>query len=273
MGRQWWWSGRGRSVRVALWSLVLFALVLNLASGQSVFVAEREPLPDKPPQSAPEQRRRLSVDPDAVFTKLVARDAGQVSEALDSLGMSWLSGSEPTDVRFLAVKLDADPDLERVLIVKTGAGRAAASVFKKLDGVWWELGSFGCCAIGGTNPDPFVELRDTVWPGTKDIVAHQGGAQGTGVGEWRLLIYRVWKGQLYKVFDIVESAYNLVESESSQIAYPDTDSYTAPRIIIVDRTTEREHRRAPTCIKYRWDPDRFAFLRASTRRGSCGSER
>jgi hypothetical protein len=240
----------------------------QITSAQHAVVADREPLPDNPPQSTAEPRRKLAVDPDAVFARIVSKDSTQSRRALEELGLSWMAEGEPTDVKLLAVNLDSDSDLERLLIVENDS-EAVALVLKKEDGVWWELGNFLCGGPGGRIVDPFVELKDTVWYGTKDLIIHRGGSQGTGVGEHRLLIYRVWRSRLYKVFDIVESAYNSVQSESSSMTYPDVDSSSSSRSIIVRRTRKVQNRRTTTCMTYRWDANRFTFSQVLPNRTLC----
>jgi hypothetical protein len=257
-------------VAVFRWLLFSTLLAMNLASGQRMVSAEQEPSPDKSPRSAPEQRRRWDVDPDALFVKLVSKDPRQTRGALDRVGMSWFAEREPTDVRLFGVNLDSDPELERVLVVKANLD-SVALVLKKEGGVWWELGGFACCGPGSRDPDSFIELKDTVWYGIKDLIVHQGASHGTGVGEIDLAIYRVWKGHLYRVFNIVESAYTMQESESSRITYPNVDSSSAPRIIVVQRTKEMGHRTTTTCVPYRWDTARFAFVQTPATRNLCGS--
>jgi len=177
----------------------------------------------------------------------------------------------PKEARLFAVNVDSDADFERVLIVTSNLD-AGAVLFKKENGIWWQLGSFTRCASGSQLPDPFVELRQIVWYGTNDLIVHAPGPHGTGVGELRLKIYRVWKGRLYKVFDVVEWAYNLSASESSRITYPGTDSYTSPRVIVVRRSQETQNRRKATCIPYLWDANRFFFVQIPPAQGLCKHE-
>lgn len=143
-------------------------------------------------------------------------------------------------------------------------------MLKKELNEWWEVGGFGCCDPGTQVLDPFIEVKDIVWYGTKDIIVHQVGAHGTSVGEMRLLIYRMLRGRLYKVFDAVESSYNLSGSESTRIVYPDLSSQTGPRILIIHRVAEADGRRSETCHPYRWNSVRFAFIRSSAAEAQCG---
>ena len=240
---------------------------MNLAPGGEVNTAAREPLPELPPKAAPEPRRRLGQDPDALFTSLTSNDALRTRDALNALGLPWLAGRMPPDVRLLAVNLDSDADLERILIVKAGLD-AAAIVLKKETGAWWQLGSFTCC-IGTGQVDPFVELKATVWYGTMDLIVHRTAAHGTGVGEFRLSVYRVWRSHLYRVLDVVESAYNLTSSEESRVIYPNIDSTEAPRVLTIHRVTRMGDRLTTACFPYRWDPAQFVFLRIAAARVLC----
>lgn len=156
-----------------------------------------------PPESTPEPRRKVEGDPDVLFRQIASKNSVEAKDALARLGLSWVAGRQPEDVRLAAINVDDDEYLERVLIVRDGLD-SAATVLKRDGQAWWNLGSFYCCS-GTRALDPFIGLKDTVWYGTKDIVVHQVGSHGTGAGEVRLFIYRVLKAQLYKVLDIIES--------------------------------------------------------------------
>lgn len=240
-------------LRIAILALTVG---LGVAPNQQISV-EIEPQPNRPPQSTPEPRRKLAVNPDSLFPLIVSEDPSQRSKALEVLGMSWMGEMQPTDARLLAVNLDSDQDLERVLIMKSNLN-AAVVVLKNEKGTWWELGSFFCCGPSGRVQEPFVELRQTVWHGTNDLIVHAVGAHGTGVGEGRLMIYRVWKGNLYKVLDISEWEYNMRDSETSRIFFPDMESHASPQVITVIKDSQK--RRKATCIPYRWEVKKFAFV-------------
>ena len=241
------------SLRIAI---VAFTVGLGVAPNQRVSV-ETEPQPDRPPQSTPEPRRKLAVDPDSLFPLILSEDPSQRRNAFEVLGLSWMGEMQPTDARLLAVNLDSDEGLERVLILN-GNLNAAAVVLKNEKGTWWEIGSIFCCGPSRMAKERFVELRQTVWHGTNDLIVHAVGAHGTGAGEGRLMIYRVWKGNLYKVLDISEWAYNMRDSETSRIFFPDMESHASPQVITVIKDSQK--RRKATCIPYRWEVKKFSFV-------------
>ncbi len=210
----------------------------------------------------------LSGDPDALFTQLVSADAKQYQQALAKFEISSTGVGHAHDVRYFAVNLDADEQMERVLIVRINSD-ATALVLKKQNDVWWDAGRFMCCGPSGHMPEVFLDLKQSVWYGTNDIVIRAGGSQGTGVGETHIQIYRMLDGQLFKVVDIVEDAYNMAGSESSHITFPDTNSSDSPRVIAVQRTEESKGRRKQTCVHYVWDSERFVFAQKPSRPGKC----
>ncbi|MEP7367758.1 MAG: hypothetical protein ABI972_31240, partial [Acidobacteriota bacterium] len=143
--------------------LLLFAagLVNSLAAQQHAVVVDKEPLPSKPPQTAPEPRRKLETNPDEMMPLLISNDAAQRRLALERLDVSWFPEGLPTDVRHFALNLDSSEDFERVLMISS-SGQSVAIVFKRENGVWWDIGSFGCC-WPGTGRDFHVEFKQTVW--------------------------------------------------------------------------------------------------------------
>jgi hypothetical protein len=258
-------------VQTGFWAVVTFG-VISAAYGQRL-VVDGEPRPDTPPKLAAEERRKLFLDPDTMYTRLISKDDRLKRETVKGLGESWLAERDFTDVRLFAVNLDADRDLERVLMFRSGGLDGAAVIAKQEDGVWWELGSFRCCGPGGSpRVEPFIELRETVWYGTKDIVVHLGGPQGTGVGERDVSIYRVLRGRLYKVLQIVEWTYNLAGEETSRIDYPDVGSSVGPSVIAVKKTKQVGSRRTVQCTPYQWDRARFAFVQIAPTRLLCGGD-
>ena len=240
------------------------------ASAQDAAVGvEQEPSP-KFLTSAAESRHSLSSSPDSMFPGLLSRDGTEKEAAFNSLGLEFIFRRDPQDIRLFALNIDSDAELERVVIAASNLD-VEAIVLKRENNLWWELGHFVCCGPGSGPNEPFVELRQTVWFGTNDIIVHAGGVFGTGVAERRLLIYRAWRGKLYKVFDTVESAYNLSGSEQIRISYPDTNSHSSPRVIVVHRTKEIRSRRRTTCELFRWDAGQFAFVPTAPQPGLCAA--
>lgn len=252
--------------------VLLISVGVGVALGQVIAAIPKEPGP-KSPQFAAEPRRKLAIDPDTLLPRLLSPEARERADAFTRAGLEIMGDQEPQEVRLLALNIDSDPDLERVLIVKGLGGMISmgAAVYKKENGVWWQLGGFFCCGPGSQPNDPFIEMRQIVRYGTNDIVIHAGGSQGTSAGAWQLMVFRVWKGSLYKVLDIVESAYNFAGPEQTRVSYPNTEHSSAPPVISVHRTKEVRNRRSSTCTQYRWDADRFAFVVLASSRGSCNT--
>ncbi|MBL8210939.1 MAG: hypothetical protein JNK87_09520 [Bryobacterales bacterium] len=235
-----------------------------------IVVAEREGTPSKAPQLPAEPRHSLSLDPDQVLPRLLSTDAAIRSAAFRSLGMEYIADWTPTDVRILAVNLDADDELERVVTARSGTNAEAVALDRQ-EGAWWSVGQWACCGPRATYIEPFLEVRQLVWHGTNDIIVHAGGATGTGVGEQRLSAYRLWNGTLYKVLDILEWAYNWSESEQASVEYPvmeDMDS-SKPRIITVRRVKGQGRRSRVVCERYQWDAKGFLFRPLPAGRGGC----
>ncbi len=194
----------------ATWWIACFVSAVPTLS--QIVEGSREELPRNPPQVAALPAAQARLDPDSALALLDSRDSAQIQSALERLGLAPYSSLPPRAVVLSAVNLDQDRDLERVLQIDMGTS-AAAVVFKKREEGWWQIGVFGCCEARAGVARPFVELRETVWPGTTDLVVHAGGSQGTGVGQMTLGIYRMWQGRLYPVLDVVESAWNWAGSE------------------------------------------------------------
>lgn len=244
---------------------------MEIAAQFSAVALEQEPAP-KSFHSPAEPRRRLSINPDAMFPRLLSRNKPERDAAFKSFGMEFSASTGPEDIRLFAVNLDSDAELERVLLVKSVSNLEATVMKRGTDG-WWEVGHFSCCSLNGGINDPFLELRQTVSYGVNDIIIHAGGSQGLGVAERRLMVFRLWRGTLYKALDIVESANNLGGSEDIRTSYPDTSLFSEPRVITVHRSKETRGRKGPpVCELYRWDADKFAFLRMPPDREHCGSK-
>src|ERR1035437_2458644 len=117
-------------VWIAISPVVALVVTASLVSPQRLVIQNREPLPDKRPVASPVERRKLAVDPETLFSKLVSKQPRQIRESAEALGLSWLADLEPTEVKLFAVNLDSDQDLERVLAV-TGSLRTSALILKK----------------------------------------------------------------------------------------------------------------------------------------------
>ena len=110
-----------------------------------------------------------------------------------------------------------------------------------------------------------------MWWNTNDIVSHSGGSLGSGVGEVHLILHRMGNGEIHKVLDIVESAYDWAHTEQIQVKYPDPDQSSSLKMIIVHRIAEqhRTHQKKITCTPYRWDAKGIEFLPIPTTQSLC----
>lgn len=176
--------------------------------------------------------------------------------------MEYIADRKPTDVRIVAINLDADEELERVVVARAGMD-VEAVVLQEEDGVWWSLGQWMCCGPKAVDVDPFLEIRQLVWHGTNDILVHIPTMWGTGVGERRLWVYRLRNGTLYRVLDIVEGGHNWSESEQARVEYPDaaTMGATEPQMLTVCRVKSQSRRSRGVRERYRWDAKEFVYRR------------
>jgi len=92
-------------------------------------------------------------------------------------------------------------------------------------------------------------LKQLVWHRTYDLIVHGGSSQGTGVGATTQSVYRLLRGNMYKVFDVVEESWNLSSAKSAKVSYP-TEAGDA---IVVRSVGAR-------CEAFHWKSEAFAFL-------------
>jgi hypothetical protein len=186
--------------------------------------------PPANPIAKPEARRRISLDPLTLFRNLLSTSTDDRRSAYRAL--RWDQDDEaspPTDVRLDATNLDADRDLEYVLIVRGSVDNSAAFIFDKDSEGWWEIGQFYCswhCLAD--QAERLIELREIVWYGRKDIIVREQ-AGGTGVEETTLSIYRMYEGRLYRIFQTMEDRYDApiggsgTITQHRQIEFPESD--------------------------------------------------
>lgn len=255
-----------KTVRRYLFAILLFSGVM--AQGLRIEI-EREPLPKMPPATEALPASISPIDPDEAYRDLISGDATRVASAAKSLDIEMLVAPAPGFVRSIAANLDADPELERVLFVESH-GRGIAIVFARKAGIWWQIGNFICGMPSGRCPDEFVEPKQTVWYGTNDIVLHSNVVGGAGgVSQHNLTIFRMFAGQLYPVFDVIEEAYSWRDSESSRIRLHDPDQSHESPMIVVNRTKRLGGKRSTECIPYKWNVEKFAFLPVAPTRALC----
>lgn len=135
---------------------------------------------------------------------------------------------------------------------------------KQIDGKWWRLGDF--LSRKRASLDTFVSLKPLVWPGTYDLVVSSGGSQGTGVGATAQSVYRLLRGNLYKVFEVVDGSWNWTTTESAAVLYPDAEARGPIQVRTIRKTTGRSE--ISKCAVHRWNPAAFVFAPS----GSCGAK-
>jgi hypothetical protein len=239
-----------------------------VAQGLRVEIA-REPLPKTLPISEALPASISPFDPDDAYRDLISGDSTRVASAAKVLDVEMLVLPSPDFVRSIAANMDADPELERVLYIESH-GRGIAFVFARRDGIWWQIGQFICGVPRGRCPGEFVELKQTVWYGTNDIVVHANVIGGTDVSQNDVTIYRLFDGRLHPVLEIVESAYNMRGSELSRIRFHDPGHSSEQATMVIDRTTKRlGGKRTTECIPYKWNVEKFKSLPVPPTRALC----
>jgi len=223
-----------------------------------LLVSPAEPLPTEPPKAAPIERKRLTETPEALFAALNSGDKQRVKAALEDIGLSeWLAYLD--DIGLHAVNLDSDPEKERIITLPN-----VIAVMKRDGGEWWSLGTFICCGTQGLDVRAFAEWRELVGTGTRDILVHQTSIGGNGgAGETRLKAFRIWRGHLYPVFDIVESAHYWLSAESTRISYPQNGR------IVIRRDFTGPKPRKSVCTAMQWNVAAFAFQPSPATNDDC----
>lgn len=219
------------------------------------------PEPVGKPRVPPERRWQVNAEPAVLLQHLIHGTSQQRRSTFKQLGLQLSEEARVTEAQLWAVNLDADQALEWVLCVRVDlgfVGDGAAFVFKQQEAQWWAVGEFLFKSVG-TETVP-IALRSVVWPDHKDIVIHQGGSQGTGVGETTLSIYRLLHGRLYRVLETTKEKWTWTTSESNQIEYPNLVATGAPPVITVRRSEQTGQHRRSSQKKFRWDANQFSFV-------------
>jgi hypothetical protein len=244
-------------------ALILALALATAVSAQFAAVAlDGEPAPQRLPAPFAEPRV-AKIDPDEIYRNIVSGTLEQCKAAYLEIGFVDWSSDEALDVKLMAVNLDEDPALERVLMARNIQFQSVA-IFDWGGAQWKFVGSFLCCGRNASSDrNPFVELRQTVWYGVNDLVVHTGGSMGTGVGESRVSVYRMRGGRLYQVFDNIEDAYNWTSEDQATFRYPDIGR------IQVQRVKRSGQRKAITCTMHSWDSKQFVFVAGPAKPGPC----
>lgn len=200
------------------------------------------------PAAKPEARARISGDPERIY-------------------QAALKGAE--EVRLLAVNLDADEALERVLVRKRDPDEHAA-VYDFDGKTWWRVGEFS--SRDGTD---LVELKGSTLSSRNDLVVRVYG-HGSGFYSTEISIYKMLGGRLYRVFrTIEENNYDTSgpgtkgewHVERRNLIFPVRNEARGSMLIVhrteaVDPDLDAPCRpRSVACSVYRWDYQEFRFLR------------
>jgi hypothetical protein len=261
----------GSEMRVAFIALA----VSVLASGQSLGIQPRqEPRPN--PTSKPLPRRFVGVHPITILSGLLSSSPEQRKQALQQLGDLYTDATERIDASLRAVNLDADPELEYVLIAKGFPTGSTAYVFDRDEEGWWVTGEFSYWWHWDANEaERFLELREIVRYGRKDIIVRDTEG-GTGLKVTELSIYRLNNGLLYRVFQTTEDREDWVVGTNRTdyvhrvIEFPDPDK--DGNVFLVSRYQKRSEfsprtrpdRKIGSCSAFRWDANAFVFVEDKT---------
>lgn len=160
------------------------------------------------------------------------------------------------DIRIYRVQLDTDSALEVVLQFIIPSQGVIGRVLDQDGGGWQVVGKFNSWwRFEAADAESFLEFRETVTPGVKDvIVRHRGG--GTEISGTTLDIYRLRNGVLELVLSVMEQETAMehpsgdVFETNAQIAYMPGRIKT----VALRRPGNRK-----TCISYVWSAARFRF--------------
>jgi hypothetical protein len=267
------------SPRVAFYLLLAVSIFTSALSAQRV-VVRSEPVGHLPEN--PEPMVKVLADPREIAKNMADASEGRRKLALSQLGGDYQLPNDIgrfTDIRLIYTILDESGDLKPLLIYTYNSIYTRALIFDKHDGDWWIVGDFSYSwHWNDEQAERFIELREIVSPGRKDIVVRTMSG-GTGIVTEELSIYRVQGGRTYRVFR-TESL-----SDYAAVGRPGVDSYTERRQLRyfvgddADKPTIAEHftktamlvsRTIPTrpiarsvtsnCRAYIWDTERFQFL-------------
>lgn len=207
----------------------------------------------------PEPVLPLTNSPVEIFRQLVSGSQEQTHQILDEIGLNPLSqDSTVWNVQLIADSIVNSRDLNFLLSVNTGTIRGAM-VIAKSGTAWAEVAGFTCSPY---QQDPFVELKTIVGEDQKDVIVRCGGSLGTNVSEHGIEVYRAREDRMYRIFATIETREDLSGSERAKIEWPDPESNSGIRQIVVTRTKSRKGGKTTTRERYVWEPHRFEFVRS-----------
>jgi hypothetical protein len=235
------------------WSLALLWFTAGQAQYPMV-VADKEKVPATLPADAKRlPRERAEAAPEELYQKILG------------------DGEKIVDVRLLALNMDTDDAVERILM----RGTADAEVFKREKGVWWKLANLGWAAPTPGHTE--IEVRETVFHGVNDIVMKTGYSAGTGVGGSSIQIYRIWQGHLYEVLKIADQ-YDYSFETTSRLHFGGPDRQYSLRSTRTKTYFDGgmgmprppgTPRVSSICTEFAFDAVKFRFAAKRTVAGAC----
>jgi hypothetical protein len=261
--------------RVSYW----LCLVVSLSIESTIALPQhpRVVIPEEregTPTVAAEPHNRSIADPNTIFHNLLSPSEHGRQLALQqlSVGATEFEGHAPevTDARLIWTNLDKNHELEAVVMYTDSRRATHAFVFAKQQNEWWQIGNFHYrWHWNSESAEHFVEFREIVWPGRKDLIVREASG-GTDVVQTELRIYRMYGGLLYRVFTILEEKDVNAYLESNRLSYYDSDAAEPPSIVVrhVKIAHHADDAEGPadvaTCSGYAWDAGKFAFLPSKT---------
>lgn len=156
---------------------------------------------------------RVVPEPSALLRDVTAQDAATRLRALGAVGVpgefrKMSPGENPemtrvTQAQLLFANLDADPDLEAIIVLQQ-LNYAWAAVFDRRVKAWQRVAFFGCwCKYEHDPLARFLELRSLVEPGRNEIIVRDS-LGGTG-SYWRdVVVCRMIGGAPREILRIPE---------------------------------------------------------------------
>ncbi|MCC6539662.1 MAG: hypothetical protein IT162_19085 [Bryobacterales bacterium] len=263
--------------------IALFSAGLLLAQGLTAIIEPRYRETPRP-VVAPAPKRPLGATPLALLRSLQSQVASERAKAFEALGLTVRADSIP-EVQFRTLNLDADPELEAVLVIATPhSPGASAHIFDFQAGGWWEAGTL---FTGGGRWEPrqaerLISFRQIVDYPQWDIVVRRQTASGSGVSTDELALYRMQRGSLYRTFVTVESHYEFVVGggaieQEVEVEPKDDESRKPPLLVVRSQTSntsgESKPRRQSSCETWRWNNRQFQFVIDASARAQCQEPR
>ena len=251
--------------------------ILTVAAGQRLAIPQRQG-PVANPAAEPLARISVAEDPRKIFQRITSISAEERTLGAKQLG--WPGDEDPAlgDARLFVTNLDSDEEME-VVFVLTRSRRVAsvALIFDHQETGWMQVGQFEY--FWRWNPDGaegFIEFREIIDSGRKEVLVRLMNG-GTGVAEQAVTIFRLHKGLLYPIFQMIEESYHTIccgtpdtgggvedkremsvhESAGGPVLLVEHEQTTYSPVIRSEQGASRPQ--LVGCTAYRWVPERLTF--------------